>query len=154
VYLAERESMRLYDEPMFYDRLSSMPDGPVASVTLNFMNGENVDNRWSLFVGPRSGFDIPLARREITLDDLDHLSPANVEILSGLWDRFGDYDQFRLRDWTLNPSNIPEWKDPSGSSIPITHSEVFKKLNKTNPADLERDVEEYRALSKILVSSE
>ena len=77
MYLAERESMRRYDEPMFFDGLASMPDGPVASITLNFINGENMSPEWSSVVGARIGYDIPLARKNITIDDLDHLSRAD-----------------------------------------------------------------------------
>jgi uncharacterized phage-associated protein len=149
VYLAERECMRAYDEPMFYDKLVSMPDGPVASVTLNFMNGANIDDRWSAFVAPRTGYDIPLAR-DLTLSDLDHLSPADIDILEGLWARFGAYDQYQIRDWTHRPENIPEWSDPEGSSNPISHSTVFEKLGKDAPQELESDVAEFRRLSRVL----
>jgi uncharacterized phage-associated protein len=150
VYLAEREAMRLYDEPMLYDQLCSMPDGPVASVTLNFMNGENADSRWSHFVGPRNGFVIPVANQDVGFKELDRLSRADLEILESLWGRFGDWDRYKLRDWTHLPANIPEWKDPQGSSIPIRHAEVFLRLEKDNPEELERDIQEVRELSKAL----
>ena len=154
VYLAEREAMRQFDEPMFYDRLCSMPDGPVASVTLNFMNGENISPRWSQFVAARAGFNIPLANSAMTVDDLDHLSAADRKILDELWGRFGNWDRYALRDWTHKPENIPEWKDPQGSSNPIMHADVFRFLNKLNPEGLEGDVEEVRELSKVLNSVE
>jgi len=153
IYLAEREAMRLYDEPMFYDRLSSMPDGPVASITLNFMNGDNSDPRWSRFIAPRNGFTIPLACAALTKEEFDHLSPADIEILEALWARFGKYDRYALRDWTHVPSNVPEWKDPQGSSNPIKHADVFRALNKTDPDDLDHDIEEVRRLSKVLDSA-
>lgn len=153
VYLAERESMRLYDEPMFYDRLVSMPDGPVTSVTLNFMNGSNTDDRWSRFVAPRSGYNIPLSRRDIQVLDLDHLSTADLEILESLWRKFGGYDQYRIRDWTHVPQNVPEWSDPQGSSEPIPHERVFRGLNKSHSAELDLAVTEFRSLSKALNSA-
>ena len=150
VYLAEREYMRLYDEPMFFDRLVSMPDGPVASITLNFMNGVVTDDRWSRFIGARNGVDIPLVRRDVNASEFDHLSRADVEILDALWNRFGHYTQYEIRDWTHVPENIPEWEDPEGSSRPISHSAVFEYLGKKNAEELETDVGEYRRLQRRL----
>ena len=150
LYLAERESMRLYDEPMFYDSLVSMPDGPVTSVTLNFINGNNTAEQWSYFVAPRAGYDVSLARSDFTLSDLDHLSPADRDILEALWARFGSYNQYELRDWTHEPDNIPEWQDPYGSSWPIGHVEVFRLLGKSDPNALGSDVEATRDIAKAL----
>ena len=39
LYLAERESLRLFGEPISGDKLVSMPHGPVLSKTLDMMNG-------------------------------------------------------------------------------------------------------------------
>jgi uncharacterized phage-associated protein len=150
VYLAEREAMRQYDEPMFYDRLVSMPDGPVASVTLNFMNGSNTDERWSRFVAARSGFTIPLADRNTSVDDLDHLSPADIDVLEALWTKFGALNQYQVRDWTHVPENIPEWEDPEGSSRLISHAAVFEHLGKRSAEELGGDVNEYRKLQRIM----
>ena len=150
VYLAEREAMRAYDEPMIYDRFASMPDGPVASVTLNFMNGSNIDPRWSNFIAPRIAFSIPLARQNLSVDDLDHLSPADLEVLDSLWVRFGGFSQYEIRDWTHVPENIPEWQDPEGSSRPISHAVVFEHLGKSSADDLENDIAEYRKLQRVL----
>jgi len=154
VYLAEREAMRLYDEPMLYDHLCSMPDGPVASVTLNFINGENSDARWSRYVGPRNGYNIPAASPGTDVNELDRISRADMEILDFLWSRFGSWDRYKLRDWTHVPTNIPEWTDPQGSSNPIMHTDVFRFLNKPDPEGLGGDVEEVRELSKVLNSIE
>lgn len=150
MYLAERESMRRYDEPMFFDGLASMPDGPVASITLNFINGENMSPEWSSVVGARIGYDIPLARKNITIDDLDHLSRADRGILQNLWDRFGSWDRFQLRDWTHVPENIPEWQDPEGSSRSIAHATVFEALDKRDAEKLHEDVLEMRRLHRVL----
>lgn len=153
IYLAEREAMRRYDEPMFYDRLASMPDGPVASVTLNFINGNIADTRWNKSIAPRSGYDIPLARKNMSVDDLDHLSPADLDVLESLWMRFGSFSQFQIRDWTHVPENVPEWQDPEGSSRPISHAAVFEYLGKDAADDLDSDIGEYRKLQRVLGAS-
>jgi uncharacterized phage-associated protein len=149
LYLAEREFMSRYDEPMFYDRLVSMPDGPVASITLNFVNGELESPQWSKYVAPRAGYDIA-ASNGISLEDLDALSVADLEVLRALWERFRGFDRYKLRDWTHDKNNIPEWIDPRGSSDVIPHERVFQFLLKDNPTELKEDIDNYRAMKKAI----
>lgn len=149
LYLAEREYMARYDAPMFYDKLVSMPDGPVTSVTLNLINGNAEDARWSAIVAPREGYDVrPTAG--VTEASLDELSRADLAILNDLWNQFGRFDKYWLRDWTHIPENIPEWKDPEGSSLPISHREIFSHLKKSNIETLVDNVDEHRRLARIL----
>lgn len=149
-YLAERESMARFDEPMFYDRLASLPEGPVPSITLNLMNGSFQDNRWQSFVGARQGYKIPVAHDSLMASDLDHISEADRNILEYLWNKFGHMDGYTLRDWTHVHSNIPEWVDPEGSSNPIDYQTVYEKLGKADPAYLAGSIAEYRELSRIM----
>jgi uncharacterized phage-associated protein len=148
MYLAEREAMKRYDSPMFFDHLVSMPDGPVASITLNFINGANEETIWSKFVSPRAGVEVSAAK-DVSVEQMDNLSEADLEILDGLWVQFGKFDRYELRDWTHKKDNVPEWEDPAGSSRPILHGKVFHFLGKDGLA-LEKDVEDYRNLSHSL----
>ena len=149
MYLAEREFMARFDVPMFYDKLVSMPDGPVASVTLNLINGEIEHEGWSEIVAKREGHDMRPVDG-ITLESLDELSRADLSVLATLWGKFAKFDRYELRDWTHNPKNIPEWVDPEGSSLPIDHAEVFRRLGKDKVDVLVRDVEQQRALARRL----
>lgn len=149
LYLVEREFMARHDAPMFYDKLVSMPDGPVASVTLNLINGNAEHDRWSEIVAKREGYDIRPAQG-MTFEALDELSRADLDVLNDLWARFGKFDKYFLRDWTHKPENIPEWVDPEGSSLPIHHADVFKHLKKERVDVLIEDIEERRALARSL----
>lgn len=153
LYLAEREFMARYDTPMFYDELFSLPDGPVVSVTLNLINGNYEHDLWSRFVSKRQGYDIAAAGG-VSEDSLDHLSRADREILCGLWDRFGSYDKYSLRDWTHEWRNVPEWVDPKGSSYPIKHEDVFRYLGKSESVALAHEVESYRRMQEYLAAAE
>jgi uncharacterized phage-associated protein len=153
VYLAEREFMARYDEPMFYDTLVSMPDGPVASITLNLINGNLEDDRWSQFVAKRDGFDIKVAAG-VTEEDLKFLSKADVKVLNALWEKFGKLDKYALRDWTHKKENVPEWQDPNGSSRPIHHEDIFRYLHKDDSLSLSENVHEYRRLHEYLNAAE
>jgi uncharacterized phage-associated protein len=153
VYLAEREFMARYDTPMFYDRLCSMPDGPVASITLNLINGSFEDATWSAFVSRRQGYDVSVAEN-VSFEKLDNLSKADVKVLNSLWEKFGQFDKYALRDWTHVKANVPEWIDPRGSSNPIYHEDVFRYLKKDNSLALAEDVEEYRRVHEYLDAAE
>ena len=147
MYLAEREFMARFDAPMFYDNLASLPDGPVASVTLNLINGDAEHPAWSDIIAGREGYDVKPVKG-LTLGSLDELSRADLGVLNDLWARFGHLDRYALRDWTHKRENVPEWVDPDGSSLPIKHVDVFKHLKKERADALAEDIEERRALSR------
>lgn len=141
VYLVERESMRRFDEPMFYDKLVSMDHGPVASMTLNGINGLRDTPEWIEFLAGRKNYDVLVSENK-SLNDLDELSRADLNILEFLWEKFGSYNRYELRDWTHD--NCQEWVDPKGSSFGIAHGHVFGFLEKPNAAALAEEIEHYR----------
>ncbi|MES0157555.1 Panacea domain-containing protein [Mesorhizobium sp. M0018] len=149
LYLAERGFMSRYDEPMFYDHLVSMPDGPVTSITLNLINGDAEDDTWPKFVAPRQGYDVSVADG-VTLANLENLSAAEMELLGELWEKFKTFDRYRLRDWTHQKKNVPEWEDPKGSSCQITHEEVFEYLGKPDVKALVDNIRDRRHLAKAI----
>lgn len=148
MYLAERESMEAFDEPMFYDKLVSMDHGPVASISLNHINGLIPSDVWPRFLKGRNGYDV-VAADGLALENLDHLSRADLGLLESLWSRFGSFDQFRLRDWTHQ--HCLEWENPHGSSTAIPADRVFKFLKKAAPEMLADAVHEHRLLDHALV---
>lgn len=152
IYLAEREFMERYDAPMFYDRLVSMDHGPVTSISLNLINGFLEHEDWARFVAGRSNYDVGLASPSLTPEALDELSPADLEVLQSLWDRFGDFSKYRLRDYTHDACK--EWENPHGSSTPIPHERVFKFLNKENSEELAENIERYRATAALFEQAE
>ena len=149
LYLSEREFMARYDEPMFYDRLVSMPDGPCTSITLNLINGNASDVTWPDLVR-RENYDVKITANIYVSGDLDRLSRADVDVLDALWERFGHMDQWQIRDWTHVKENVPEWQDPHGSSNSIPYIRVYSALKKSNPAYLSALVQERRHVAEIM----
>ena len=151
VYLADRESMSRYGFPIQDERLVSMPKGPVNSTTLNYINGEMEDAEekgWTTFLSDRANHEVGLARAEITEDDLDELSDADIQVLESVWSKFGAMDRWKIVEWTHY--NIPEWEDPHGTALEIPLERVMKYLEIEN-ADLQAAaVKEQRRLSGIL----
>lgn len=146
LYLAERESMNRFDEPLFYDRLVSMEHGPVTSITLNHINGLIDNTYWSEFMTHKLGYNVGTVEG-VEFAKLDDLSRADLKLLEDLWNTFGNYDRYQLRDWTHK--NCPEWEDPRGSSSAISHEIVFKFLKKSEAHSLSNDVEAYRHIASI-----
>ncbi|MFQ1702072.1 Panacea domain-containing protein [Loktanella agnita] len=150
LYLAERESMNRFDEPMFFDRLVSMDHGPVTSIALNQVNGLTQSTDWDAYIAGRTGYEIKAAEG-LTLESLNELSKADLRILEDLWDSFGEMSQYQLRDWTH--TNCREWENPHGSSKPIPHDRVFKFLGKEHAELLSEAVHAYREKAQMLEAS-
>lgn len=151
IYLADREFLSRYDHPILYDKLVSMPHGPVNSLTLNYVNGyiEDPEN-WDEYVSDREGHGVGVSRPDLGEADLTELSKAEIGVLGEVWQRFGRMSPYQLRNYTHE--NCPEWEDPQGSSNPIPYERILKYLGKDPKLieALEEALDDDRALSSAL----
>lgn len=136
MYLAERESLRLFGEPITGDKLVSMPHGPVLSMTYEHMNGNlpGIEGGWATWVDDRAGHDLALRDQSMIRtpeDDLLELSDDDLTVLGDIWSRFGHMSKFALVDYT-HGEGCPEWDDPHGSSAPIPLERLFSALGFSN----------------------
>ncbi len=147
VYLADRESVRRRGHPIQDEVRVSMPHGPVNSVTYDFLSGSYDPEKsgWADYLTDRANNIVGLAEENITVDDLDELSQSEIQILSDVWEQFGGMDRWALRDWTHNADNVPEWKDPNGSSRRITLREIMDAVGVDHAKERSR---EYQSLQK------
>lgn len=133
MYLAERRSLKKYGDTITGDAFVSMPHGPVLSMTYNCMNGEHAggESAWPTWIADRANYQVALKNADSIRsidDDLLALSESDVECLLEVWNEFGHWDQYRLRDYTHSGA-CPEWEDPRGSSRPIPPARIFKALD-------------------------
>lgn len=132
LYLADRKAMDWYETPISGDRMVSMPHGPVLSTTLDLMNGgrSSVGDGWQHWVADRASYQVALQQQHMEQGApyLGALSEAELEVLSDVWKEFGALGKFELVDYTHDHCN--EWKDPCGSSRPISYAEVFTALGR------------------------
>lgn len=128
LYLADRRSLQQYHRTITGDRMVSMPFGPVLSTTLNLVNGDGPrDYRpWDEWVSDRKDHKVSLRREVINRSSLDELSDIDITVIDSICDEFGRLDRWQLSDYTHDPANCPEWKDPRGSSYPIEFSTLFE----------------------------
>lgn len=149
LYLADREAMDRYGAPMSGDRVVSMPQGPVLSMTLNLVDGdiESSPNGWDGWVSDKANNEVALCRNfEDT--ELDELSPADIEVLDKVWAEFGRMGRWEIRDYT---HRLPEWIDPHGSSHPIPHRDILLALGRSPEVadELSKDLEAEQNIDKL-----
>jgi uncharacterized phage-associated protein len=153
VYLADRESISRFGFPIQMEPRVSMPLGPVNSYTYNHINGEappEQDGGWSAFLSDREHHMVGLSDPNLTVDDLDELSDADIEALDAVWNRFGNWDRWDLVNWTHNKANLPEWNDPNGSSRPISVEDIFRAIGAPAPEVQAQAVEDQASIARVL----
>jgi uncharacterized phage-associated protein len=100
IYLADRQNIEIYGYPILNDRLVSMPRGPVHSMTLNYVNGNVQDiGEREKYITPRLNYSVGVTRT-FTMEELDELGEAELEVLEKTWAKFGQFSKWQLRDWT------------------------------------------------------
>ncbi|MGB0506998.1 MAG: Panacea domain-containing protein [Pikeienuella sp.] len=134
VYLADRESVLRSGFPIQDEVRVSMPLGPVNSSTYSYINGEGnrAETGWSEFLNDRSDHRIGLINNDLSVNELDELSEAEIEALDAVWEKFGSYNKWDLVDWTHNADNVPEWEDPGRSSVEIPLERLMRALGIDN----------------------
>ena len=150
VYLGDRESIARWGDPILNEPRHSLPHGPANTLTLTYVDGGGRDREgWSRYLEERRGHCIA-ARPGVSVADLDLLSEADAEILDDLWRTFGAMDRFDLRDWTHDPANVPEWRDPNGSRLPITLESIMRAVGIGDAAAQAARVESYRGIRDLI----
>lgn len=142
MYLAERLSYERFGFPIIGDALVSMPNGPVLSCTLDLINFGSADAQgwWDKLISEKTGRDMSLREGVmLSVDDLRELSESDIEVLDTVWQQFGRMSALKLREYTHDPENCPEWVDPDGSSVPIKLETLLCKLGYSD-TDVEKIV--------------
>ena len=153
LYLADRESMIRYGMPISFDYAYSMDNGPMLSGALDFVNGFVEDRsataKWEEWISNRDNHQVSLNRR-FGRNDLDELSEADLDVLETIWKQFGHLDQWQLVKYTHE--HCPEWKDPGGSAVPISETDIFLATGSSSQeaAELSENIKVQRKLDQIL----
>jgi uncharacterized phage-associated protein len=127
LYLADRKALMQWGRPITTDRYVSMDHGPVLSRILNLTTDGNEpggESVWSAAIAEPSHYDVELKSEPET----DELSQAEINLLDAIFKEFGHKTRWQLVDLT---HQLPEWKDPEGSAIPISYRDILKAESKT-----------------------
>ena len=145
LYNIEREALRRWGRLITYDRPFALPQGLILSTTLNKAKSSKHDKRsyWGEHV-QTVGFEARL-----TSDcGVGELSEAEVALITECSERYRDKSAFYMRDEHHRPDIFTEWRDPKGSSIPITLNEILEHLgfNEEESFQILQGIEEDAAL--------
>ena len=152
LYLSDRRAIVRLGATITGDNYVSMPHGPVPSQSLNVVNGDfERDGAWDKWIIDSGRYLFGLseagANRAITA-----LSAAEVALLQQIWSEFGHMDRWQIRDWTH--ANCAEWRDPAGSSLPITLVDmaVGAGLSPDQARRQVQQIQEQESLDRLLAS--
>jgi uncharacterized phage-associated protein len=108
LYLAERESFKLRNLPIFGGNYFSLQHGPVPSEAYDLMKNEGLEkdqSQWDRFIPPRDGNTLTY----ISTKDPIALSDSEVRIIRCVHATHSDKTAWQLREWCH--ANIPEYEE-------------------------------------------
>lgn len=121
MYFADREAFSQWAAPITYDRYYSLDHGPVLSAVKDLIDegpsGEG--SYWSTFISPPANYMVEL----IDSPGEDELSKAEITIIDNIFSMYGQLNRWDLVDKT---HELPEWKDPKGSALPISVKDILE----------------------------
>jgi uncharacterized phage-associated protein len=117
LYLADRLSLEKRQVPVVGGSFYSLKHGPVTSEVLNLIDvgTQSEDSPWEKLISDRENHAVGI---RCELSDYDALSKSELRLLDEVWDQFGNFDQWKLRDWTHQ--HCEEWSDPNGGRNEIS----------------------------------
>lgn len=125
LYLADRKAYEEWERPITYDHYVSMDNGQVLNTTYRLVMRElDFENTyWSEYISEPTDYDIQFEGKP---PEINKLSPAEINLLNRIYDKFGKFDQWELADIT---HALPEYEDPEGSSIPTDLETLLDALD-------------------------
>ena len=79
----------------------------------------------------------------------EELCEEEEEIIQQVYQTFGHLDPFDVAEWT---HDLPEWKNPHGSAIPIPVEDILKNVGKSDEeiGEIQREAIREAYLDKVL----
>ena len=150
LYITERTSIQENSYPILGDDLFSMDNGPMLSLTYNYMKKrETKKNGWSKWVSQLWGGAVSLVR-PYNPEDLDLLSNATLEILAKVWNECGHMTREEIVEYT---HNFAEWRHPHGSSRKIRYKDLLVALGYGKKSEeIAEELETQQQLSKVFLT--
>lgn len=130
LYLADRKALDNWGRPITTDNYVSMRHGPVLSRILNLIRlGPETDtvSPWTQIISKPRNYAVSVLCAEGPPDD--ELSQAELDLIAEVFAEHGSKSPRSLVNFV---HNLPEWKDPGTSSIPIEYADILKALGKDN----------------------
>lgn len=122
LYYADRIALLELGRPITFDQYYSMDHGPVLSRTCDLITSEpdyRTPSYWHRYIAKPANYEVSLIEED---PPRNQLSSAEEAVLDRVFDGYGHLSRWAVRDST---HDLPEWKDPAGSSIPILYRDIL-----------------------------
>ncbi|MDR2560532.1 MAG: SocA family protein [Holophagales bacterium] len=132
MYLADRESIDIYGFSISDDEYWSMKKGPVLSLALDLMSGYGdklPQAKWCEWVSAKENYRVSLCKKIDPEHNFNELASQEIDVMEKVIDQFGEYDVWRLVDYTH--CSCKEWIDPGESRLRITFRAILEALGKS-----------------------
>ena len=149
LYIADRQAFFEWGTPISNDNYVSMDNGPVLSQTYNLI--KDGGRFWSEYISaPFRDYEVELST---PLQRKRRLSLAEEETLRNVFETYGHLNRWRIVDIM---HTLPEWKNPGGSSIPISINDILHALNEPeeNIQAIISEIEQERNIEQRIESAE
>ncbi len=135
LYYAEREFLGRYGRPIFGDRYYSLDHGPIVSRILDLIredtsDPDNKDRYWHKYIR-RGTYPTVVLGEDPGEDDL---APVEIDTLNRVIDANKGKSAKQIED---ESHQLPEYKNPNGSSLPISVEDILVALGKSS-SDISR----------------
>lgn len=148
MYLIERKMYELFRRFITGDQFYSMDHGPVLSTAYNLITSSDVkisEEENSVYYKNQLFWNTHFKKERYNIlsektNNLDHhLSEEEVKVAENTLYNFKDMKWQELVKWTHE--NCGEWRNPNGSSIPITHEDIRRNVSGVTIEDLAAKME-------------
>lgn len=126
LYMAERKSLVERGRTITGDDLYALKDGPVVSHVLNLIRHGKSGSVWFDYISEKE----PDYTVGLRLNHTADLSEAEVEVLDAIFNQYGHWNQFALRDHLHEI--LPEWKHPGITSVVIDPETILRLEHKSD----------------------
>jgi len=129
LYFIDRAAILQWGRPVTTDRFVSMPHGPVVSQIYNLICLEPEETTppspWQKYIGRVDQYEV-----QLLADPGDsELSRAETRLIADVVSRLSSKSKWELRDLS---HDLPEWRDPAGSSSPLEIEDILRAEGRTN----------------------
>jgi uncharacterized phage-associated protein len=128
LYIVDREGVLRWGRPVTTDRFVSMPHGPVVSRIYDLIctgpEEQLPPGPWHRHIAKSGRYDVELK----TGTGDSELSRAEERLIDEIFSRHGSKTKWELRDLS---HDLPEWRDPGGSSLPIEIEDILRAEGRT-----------------------
>lgn len=128
LYLADRECIKRTGWSMTGDLYRNMPYGPVLTGTYNLILGKYSDLRFQSKWDSCFLTDSKELKAKTNIISDKELSVLEKSILDEIDSKYHSYSYSKMIDVVHDEKNCPEWKNPNGSSLPLTKRDIMKAI--------------------------